>query len=646
MKINMNRFKWLRGLGNASYIIGVAFLITSLFVNAFPPQAAEASPLKCILGCTDPSAINYNPRAEKDDGSCTYVVGCTDKHATNYNKDATKDDGTCTYDILGCTDKNAINYNKDATKDDGTCIYDILGCTDKNAVNYNKDATKDDGTCTYDILGCMDKNAINYNKDATKDDGTCTYDILGCTDKNATNYNKDATKDDGTCIFPPPDYKLNLSHIACVDGKVEIHFVLLNVPDGITPGTLTYTYGTISPSRDTGNVWHYSDYKPDGYFNVTTASVDVGGITVNLHNPGEDAGNYLCSHLIPGCTDPKATNNNSEATVDDGSCEYTPIPGCIDPEADNYNLYATEDDGSCTYSGCTDVNATNYDPRATLEDGSCEYPPPCEWNPALLAEDSACKPNVSFGSCYNPIKGLFELKVVNKGVVGYYIGYDVYGESGIYNLGYFSTGESKSFDVPLLNGNNDTLRKYASLTGQEPWTQAGGTHVFDPSTENVCEYDPARVEVSCNPHAEQKLTWTIHNDNHYPVDYFWTWSILSEPGGMGNISALSSGSFTTDFKPATMQIRLGSLQFYIEPEDCNIPPKDKTPTQSPRITPTVKVKTVAPPVVTPQILIPVTGVDLGSGGNQQMTLLNLGLAFLGLGLVLNGFARARKEWDI
>jgi len=35
--------------------------------------------------------------------------------------------------------------------------------------------------------------------------------------------------------------KLNLSHIECVDGAVEIHFVLLFVPDGVTPGTLTYT---------------------------------------------------------------------------------------------------------------------------------------------------------------------------------------------------------------------------------------------------------------------------------------------------------------------------------------------------------------------------------------------------------------------
>ena len=34
-------------------------------------------------------------------------------------------------DILGCTNIEALNYNPNANIDDGTCI--ILGCTDENA---------------------------------------------------------------------------------------------------------------------------------------------------------------------------------------------------------------------------------------------------------------------------------------------------------------------------------------------------------------------------------------------------------------------------------------------------------------------------------------------------------------------------------
>ncbi|MGB9826830.1 MAG: hypothetical protein ACPLRU_09155, partial [Desulfofundulus sp.] len=85
-----------------------------------------------------------------------------------------------------------------------------------------------------------------------------------------------------------------------MNGQVEIHFVLRNVPSEIEPGSLTYTYSdgstthtaTISPSNQTGNVWHYYDYQSSGYYNVISASVTVNGQTVTLHNPGDYAGSY------------------------------------------------------------------------------------------------------------------------------------------------------------------------------------------------------------------------------------------------------------------------------------------------------------------------------------------------------------------
>ena len=77
---------------------------------------------------------------------------------------------------------------------------------------------------------------------------------------------------------------------------------------------------------------------------------------------------------IPGCTDATACNYDPNATVDDGSCDFSSCSGCTDAMACNYNPNATEDDGSCEFDscvGCTDASACNYDPSATIDDGSC-----------------------------------------------------------------------------------------------------------------------------------------------------------------------------------------------------------------------------------------------------------------------------------
>jgi hypothetical protein len=51
------------------------------------------------LGCTYPTACNFNPAALFDDGSCDFTgcVGCTYEAACNFDDTATIDDGSCDF---------------------------------------------------------------------------------------------------------------------------------------------------------------------------------------------------------------------------------------------------------------------------------------------------------------------------------------------------------------------------------------------------------------------------------------------------------------------------------------------------------------------------------------------------------------------
>ena len=204
--------------GNIVCATSVPTTSASLVPLILEPTIPEPPPTPNFIyyGCIDPTANNYDPLANVDDGSCVYV-GCTDSTADNYNSIATIDDGSCIFSgctdpaaanynpkanyndssciYPGCTDSDATNYNPQANYDDGSCI--IPGCTDPDATNYNSKANSDDGSC--DIPGCTDSSATNYNYKANRDDGSCNYDVYGCTDPTAINYNPDATIDDGSC---------------------------------------------------------------------------------------------------------------------------------------------------------------------------------------------------------------------------------------------------------------------------------------------------------------------------------------------------------------------------------------------------------------------------------------------------------------
>jgi hypothetical protein len=87
------------------------------------------------LGCTDASACNYDSEAGCDDGSCAYAEeGFCDCDGNVLDalgdcggecEDDYDGNGICDADeTLGCTYPTANNYNPNATNDDGSCLYD------------------------------------------------------------------------------------------------------------------------------------------------------------------------------------------------------------------------------------------------------------------------------------------------------------------------------------------------------------------------------------------------------------------------------------------------------------------------------------------------------------------------------------------
>ena len=92
----------------------------------------------CNDGTTSPSCTcsgGTSSSSSRQTYTPSYTYGCTDRNALNYNPSANKDDGSCIAKILGCTDKTAINYNSSANTNDSSCQYE-KEITETKKVNY------------------------------------------------------------------------------------------------------------------------------------------------------------------------------------------------------------------------------------------------------------------------------------------------------------------------------------------------------------------------------------------------------------------------------------------------------------------------------------------------------------------------------
>jgi hypothetical protein len=153
----------------------------------------------------DTSALNYNPSATIDDGSC--ILGATwvtlqmnDSYGDGWNGDTWS--AISTIGASGHGPYTLINTSSGSQSfllpDD---CYDII-CDfgsypfetswlliDDNGITlasggspYNSTLATGTGSCP--ILGCTDNTACNYNEEAMEDDGSCAFPGMTCVDVN------------------------------------------------------------------------------------------------------------------------------------------------------------------------------------------------------------------------------------------------------------------------------------------------------------------------------------------------------------------------------------------------------------------------------------------------------------------------------
>ena len=167
--------------------------------------------------------------------------------------------------------------------------------------------------------------------------GTINVVLTGCTDPQASNYNPDATADDESCVYTsytPTSHTVNAGGYYYAPTNLTV-----NVGDTVN----WYNDGGFhNVNADINAITNESYNNPESF--VSSATYTVGALIYShvFTVPGNytydcSIGNHAAngmvgtvSVLLPGCTDPSASNYNPQATTDDGTCEIESTEGPCD----------------------------------------------------------------------------------------------------------------------------------------------------------------------------------------------------------------------------------------------------------------------------------------------------------------------------
>jgi hypothetical protein len=388
-----------------------------LNVNAVVGEYWYMDPCTFIYGCTDENALNYNPEAGVNDGSCINIPGCTDPTSNIYNPAATIDDGSCAGSDISCSSGKTVvtveitldQYQNEtgwAIYDGGGTVIDLVTPgTYSNIPDYGiveKQVCIDNGTSvlfsitdTYgdglagSIWGGIDGSWIVYTPCDTLSTGggnfgpifqenifiqECIDDVIeGCTDSEYVEYDAYATSDDGSCLTP--------NVYGCVNPDA------FNYNEEATSMLYTPNCNNTLTLQDWGeNGWAGSFLvvtQGDNWWGPFTLESDQLQLDTVLNlNTSEMVNTYFYSF------------GNSQQTAEQCKFEITNPVGLVianggtNPYTNpilSYNQYGFiyKAEAKCGDNcipkiyGCLDEEAINYIATANTTDGSCYYNPGC-----------------------------------------------------------------------------------------------------------------------------------------------------------------------------------------------------------------------------------------------------------------------------
>lgn len=401
-------------------------------------------------GCTYPIALNYDPLAIEDDGSCVFDIPiCESGDADG--------DGVCDQDeVDGCTWPCSCNFNPEATDDDGSCLTaDAIGmCGGSCLSDFDGDGICDDqdpcigfmdecGVCNGNgatlACGCNDFPAGACDCEGNQFDalgicgGTCTGDIDGdgeCDDLDCCVGGYDEC---GVCNGPGPVYDCGCNMIA--SGACDCNGNLMDaigVCGGDCPSDLDGDgicdlvddcvgfYDACGICNGPGAIFTCGcSPLPPGDCDCQGNQLDALGVCGGDCLSDTDGDGLCDADEVPGCMDGMACNYDPQATDDNGSCIYAQpafdcngdclldtdgddicddleIPGCMEPEACNYNAQATDNTG-CYYPlpsfNCAGECLEDLDDDGVcdgIELNGCTDSEACNFDPEATEEDGTC----------------------------------------------------------------------------------------------------------------------------------------------------------------------------------------------------------------------------------------------------------------